>query len=46
MSVLQGGSNNLPSMEEWLTNLLGGGSSKAQPKRAKKETTKKPRERR
>ena len=40
MNMLQGGSNNLPSMEEWLTNLLGGGSSKAQPKKLKKENTK------
>lgn len=46
MSMLQGGGNSLPSMEEWLTNLLGGGSSKTQPKKAKKETTKKSRERR
>lgn len=46
MNMLQGGSNSLPSMEEWLTNLLGGGSSKAQPKKVKKETSKKSRDRR
>ena len=41
MNMLQGGGSNLPSMEEWLTNLLGGGSSKTQPKKPKKETAKK-----
>jgi len=45
MSMLQGGGNNLPSLEEWMTNMFGGGS-KTQPKKVKKETTKKSRDRR
>ena len=46
MSMLQGGGSNLPSIEEWMTNMFGGGSSKPQPKKVKKEAIKKSRDRR
>ena len=46
MSMLQGGGSNLPSLEEWMTNMFGGGSSKTQPKKVKKEAVKKSRDRR